>query len=211
MLFGVQTNAYDGAGRLLTATQNAQSAQAQTRSFTYDDLGRMTSEANPETGTIHYVYDSDATCGTSNGDLVKKTDGAGNVICHAYDALHRTTSITYPSGPNSSNTPSKHFVYDSATVNSVAMANAKTRLAETYTCVRAYRALWKRPAFWLLLIAFLPAYVSLWWFFILKLTEAASLLQESAVYAVAGGAEVFVFALIVFWLYHRGPDTSSLY
>jgi len=126
---------YDAAGRLLTVTQNAQSTQAQARSFTYDDLGRMTSEANPETGTIHYVYDSDATCGTSNGDLVKKTDAAGNVICYAYDALHRTTSITYPSGPNSSNTPSKHFIYDSATVNSVAMANAKTRLAEAYTCV----------------------------------------------------------------------------
>ena len=126
---------YDGAGRLLTVTQNAQSAQAQTRSFTYDDLGRMTSEANPETGTIHYVYDSDATCGTSKGDLVKKTDAAGNVICYAYDALHRTTSITYPSGPNSSNTPSKYFIYDSATVNSVVMANAKARLAEAYTCV----------------------------------------------------------------------------
>lgn len=127
--------AYDAAGRLLTVTQNAQSAQAQTRSFTYDDLGRMTSEANPETGTITYVYDSDATCGTSNGDLVKKTDAAGNVNCYAYDALHRATVIIYPSGPNSSNTPSKHFVYDSATVNSVAMANAKTRLAEAYTCV----------------------------------------------------------------------------
>lgn len=127
--------AYDAAGRLLTVTQNAQSAQAQARSFTYDDLGRMTSEANPETGTINYAYDSDATCGTSNGDLVKKTDAAGNVICYAYDALHRATSITYPSGPNSSNTPSKHFIYDSATVNSVVMANAKTRLAEAYTCV----------------------------------------------------------------------------
>lgn len=127
--------AYDAAGHLLTVTQNAQSAQVQTRSFTYDDLGRMTSETNPETGTITYAYDSDSTCGTSNGDLVKKTDAAGNVICYAYDALHRATSITYPSGPNSSNTPGKHFVYDAATVNSVAMANAKTRLAEAYTCV----------------------------------------------------------------------------
>ena len=125
----------DVLGDLTSVSQSAQSVQAQTRSFTYDDLGRMTSEANPETGTIRYVYDSDATCGTSSGDLVKKTDAAGNVICYAYDALHRATSITYPSGPNSANTPSKHFVYDSATVNSVAMANAKTRLAEAYTCV----------------------------------------------------------------------------
>ena len=126
---------YDTLGDLTGVTQDAQSSTTQSRSFTYDDLGRMTSEANPETGTIHYVYDSDATCGTSNGDLVKKTDAAGNVSCYAYDALHRATSITYPSGPNSSNTPSKHFVYDSATVNSVTMVNAKARLAEAYTCV----------------------------------------------------------------------------
>jgi RHS repeat-associated protein len=44
------------------------------------------------------------------------------------------TSETY-AGTYSSATPSKFFVYDTATVNSVAMANAKTRLAEAYTCV----------------------------------------------------------------------------
>jgi RHS repeat-associated protein len=125
---------YDGAGRLLTVTQNAQSSSTQSRSDAYDELGRMTSETNPETGSITYVYDSDSTCGTSDGDLVKKVDAAGNVTCYAYDALHRVTSITYPSGPNSSNTPSKHFIYDGATVDSVAMANAKAHLAEAYTC-----------------------------------------------------------------------------
>jgi len=75
--------------------------------------------------------------------------------------------------------------------------------------IRAYRALWKRVTFWLLLIAFLPAHVALWWFFILRLAEAASLLRESAFYAVGMGAEVLAFSLIVFWLYHRGPDTSA--
>ena len=126
---------YDVQGDLLTVTQNAQSATTQSRTYTYDGLGRMLSEANPETGTISYVYDTDSTCGTFKGDLVKRTDAAGNVTCYAHDALHRPTSITYPSGPNSANTPSKFFVYDSATVNSVAMANAKTHLAEAYTCV----------------------------------------------------------------------------
>jgi RHS repeat-associated protein len=53
---------------------------------------------------------------------------------YAYDARHRVTSTTY-SGPYAPNTPSRYFVYDAATVNSVAMANAKTRLAEAYTCV----------------------------------------------------------------------------
>jgi RHS repeat-associated protein len=52
----------------------------------------------------------------------------------AYDALHRPTAITYPSGPYFASTPQKHFVYDTATVNSVLMANAKSRLAEAYTC-----------------------------------------------------------------------------
>ena len=76
---------------------------------------------------------TDSTCGTYNGDLVKKVDAVGNVICNKYDALHRITSIAYPSGIYASVTPSKTFVYDSATVNSVAMANAKGRLAEAYT------------------------------------------------------------------------------
>src|SRR5260370_19243524 len=34
-----------------------------------------------------------------------------------------------------SSTPAKFFVYDGATVNGVGMANAKTRLAEAYTCI----------------------------------------------------------------------------
>jgi len=116
-------------------TQNAQSSSTQTRTYVYDGLSRLTSEANPETypTAVTYTYDTDSTCGTSHGDLVKKIDAVGNVICSAYDALHRNTSITYPSGSYASVTPSKTFVYDSATVNSVAMANAKGRLAEAYT------------------------------------------------------------------------------
>ena len=124
---------YDALGDLLTVTQNAQGASTQSRSYTYDQLSRMTSETNPETGAISYVFDTDATCGTSKGDLVKRTDAAGNVTCYAYDARHRQTSVTYPSGPNSSNTPGKFYVYDSATVNGVVMVNSKSRLAEAYT------------------------------------------------------------------------------
>ncbi len=105
----------------------------QSRSFTYDGLGRMTSETNPETGGVSYVYDSEVACGGSAGDLVKKTDPIGNVTCYGYDALHRTTSITYPSGQYAATTPEKHFVYDSAVVAGLPMANAKGRLAEAYT------------------------------------------------------------------------------
>lgn len=126
---------YDVMNDLTGVTQNAQSSGSkQTRTYVYDDLGRLTSETNPEAATTTYSYDTDSTCGTSKGDLVKKIDAVGNTTCYAYDALHRVTSSTF-SGPYASNTPSRYFVYDSATVNSVAMANAKTRLAEAYTCV----------------------------------------------------------------------------
>lgn len=125
---------YDAAGRLLNVSQNAQSGtQIQTRTFVYNLVGQMNSENNPETGNINYTYNSDGTCGTSNGDLVRRSDPAGNVTCYAYDQIHRVTSITYPSGPNSANTPGKYFIYDAATVNGVAMVNAKSRLAEAYT------------------------------------------------------------------------------
>jgi RHS repeat-associated protein len=123
---------YDAAGNLTGVTQNAQSGSSQTRSYSYDGLGRLISETNPESGTQTYVYDTDSTCGTSPGDLVKRTDAVGNTACYSYDALHRNTSVTY-SGPYAANTPNKYFVYDSATVNSVVMSNAKGRMAEAYT------------------------------------------------------------------------------
>jgi RHS repeat-associated protein len=135
---------HDANGNLIGVTQNAQAAVSsqQTRTYGYDDLSRMTSETNPETGnaTVYYFFDSDpgtkgsANCpGTYSGDRVKIVDVAGNVICNTYDALHRDTSTTYPAGPNSSVTPSRHFVYDSATVNGATMNDAKSRLAEAYT------------------------------------------------------------------------------
>ena len=125
---------YDTLGNLKTVTQNAQpGGTQQTRTFNYDMLGRMLSEINPETGTTTYVYDTDATCGTSAGDLVKRADAVGNVSCYAHDSLHRVTSITYPSGTYASRTPGKYFKYDAATVNGQTVANAKGRLAQAYT------------------------------------------------------------------------------
>ena len=123
---------YDVLNDLLTVAQNAQGTP-QSRSYAFDGLGRLTSENNPEIGTVTYTYDTDATCvSTSNGDLVKKIDAAGKRACYFYDALHRVTSVTY-----SDSTPSKYYVYDSATFNvngsNVTMAYAQGRLAEAYT------------------------------------------------------------------------------
>jgi RHS repeat-associated protein len=130
---------YDVLGNLTGVTQNAQAAvgSQQTRSFAFDRLSRITSETNPETGTTTYVYDTDATCGTYVGNLVKRTDAVGNVTCYAYDSLHRVTNITYPNGSYSATTPKKYFVYDVTTVNGITVSNAKGRLAEAYTCTGA--------------------------------------------------------------------------
>lgn len=134
------TYGYDVLGNRTTVTQNAQATGThQTRNFAYDMLSRLTSETNPENNNLAmtYKYDtltSDTNCGTitSAGNLLKTLDPAGNAVCYSsYDALHRVGVITYPSGGD----PTKHFIYDTATVNSTAMTNAKTRLAEAYTCI----------------------------------------------------------------------------
>ena len=108
---------YDTLNDLKTVSQSGQG-----RTYGYDSLSRLTSEANPESGTTSYVYDTDSTCaavyaGPYNGDLVKRVDAVGNVTCYAYDAIHRLTCVDYKSGSYAGVTPTKTFVYDSATVN----------------------------------------------------------------------------------------------
>ena len=124
---------YSGYNRT-TVTQNAQSSTTQTRTYLYDLAGRLVSEANPESGTTTYAFDSSSSCsGTPyTGDLVRRTDARGNSACYAYDSLRRVTSIIY-GGPDAANTPNKYFVYDAATVNSLAMSNAAGQMAEAYT------------------------------------------------------------------------------
>jgi RHS repeat-associated protein len=127
------TYTYDALGDLKGVTQNAQSSTKQTRAYVYDMLGRLTSEANPETSNVAttYTYDTDTTCtgGSPAGNLVKRVDPAGNTTCYSDDQLHRALDVTYPNGT----TDAKHFVYDAATVNSQPMVNVKGRLAEACT------------------------------------------------------------------------------
>jgi RHS repeat-associated protein len=130
---------YNPLNNLTQVTQNALGATTQTRTFTYDMIGRLISEKNPETSTTTAetnIYDSDTTCtgGTQAGNLVKRTDVIGNVICTTYDVLHRPTSVTYPSGSYAATTDKKFFVYDAATVDTHTMQNVVGRMAEAYTC-----------------------------------------------------------------------------
>jgi len=136
---------YDG-GNLTTVQQNAQpgSTGMQTRSLSYDGVGRKLSETIPEwsagtgvAGTSSYTYDSDSsgTCsGSSAGDLIKSVDNAGNVTCLTYDILHRPLSSKVVSGTYSSVTPQTYMVYDAATLNGTAMQNVMGSVAEAYTC-----------------------------------------------------------------------------
>lgn len=134
------TYTYDALSNIVGVLQNSQTGgTAQTRTFTYDWLSRLTKEVNPESGTTSYVYDSlsgDVSCGTVNypGQLVKKTDALSNVSCYSYDVLGRLTGITYPSGQYAASTPTKYYVYDVSSVNGTALSNTMGRLAEAYTC-----------------------------------------------------------------------------
>jgi YD repeat-containing protein len=47
---------YDAKNKLIGVMQDAQSSITQSRTFTYDDLGRITSETNPESGAVAYTY-----------------------------------------------------------------------------------------------------------------------------------------------------------
>ena len=130
--YGVNASNYP----TMTVTQGPSGSQ-QTRVYTYDLLGRLISEQNPENGTTTYTYDSDSSgvcSGTYTGDLVKLVDAKGNKVCYQYDAIHRKTGITYPSsGPDASVTQSKTFVYDAAAFNGTTMANPKGLMVEAYT------------------------------------------------------------------------------
>jgi hypothetical protein len=128
---------YDVLGDLTKATVNYQAfgtGWEQPRTFTYDGLGRMKSDSYPESGTTTYTYDTDGTCGSSAGDKVRRYDQAGNVSCYHYDALHRLTQITYPSGPNTGSMPIKNFFYDLDNWN-YPISHPKGRLIGTQTVV----------------------------------------------------------------------------
>jgi RHS repeat-associated protein len=132
---------YDAVGNLVGVTQNAQSTGSQqTRTYAYDMISRLTSETNAESGTKTYVYDTDSTmCGngayTSNGDLLKTTDAAGNCVMRFYDSLHRLTDV----GNNTQSVSHcKRFRYDNSagypgSTKPTGLTNTLGRLIEAVT------------------------------------------------------------------------------
>ena len=66
----------------------------QTRTFVYDNAGRLTSATNPENGTVSYVYNTDNT-------LQYKQDAKGQQTVYTYDSQKRVTMMQrYSAGQN---------------------------------------------------------------------------------------------------------------
>jgi YD repeat-containing protein len=87
---------YDGMGRLKAVCQAGNFDAAgvctgmgsQSRTFTYDLLGRMLTATNPESGATTYTHDN-------NGNVETKTVIDQTVITFSYDALNRPIARTY--------------------------------------------------------------------------------------------------------------------
>jgi RHS repeat-associated protein len=147
---------YDPLGNLLCAGQKGNNtgtfsgcgsipASWRPRTFVYDAMSRLTSETNPESGTVNYNYNS-------NGDLSAKVSPAPNqtgiatvTVSYCYDALHRRTAKAYTTSPATPPTcsgtppnfpsPAAQWLYDTANTNGVTLLNPVGRLSRSNTPV----------------------------------------------------------------------------
>ncbi len=101
------TNTYNALDLLTQVSQGSQ-----TRTYNYDDMGRLTSATTPEAGTVSYQY---------NGfNLVTlRTDARGVDTTYTYDTLNRLQQVSYDvSGTTATTTSTVTFTYGtSATQN----------------------------------------------------------------------------------------------
>lgn len=110
---------YDAQNSLTEVTQ-----ASQTRTYAYDGLSRLTSEYQPETGTLNYYYTTSvgALCAGASGKICRRTDARNITTTYAFDALNRLASITY-----SDSTPSVTLSYDQTSYNGLTITNGKGR------------------------------------------------------------------------------------
>jgi YD repeat-containing protein len=93
---------------------------SQTRTFAYDELKRLLSAYNPESGTISYGYDA-------NGNLTGKTDALSRSTSYVYDALNRLKSKTNSDGV----TPNVTYAYDSASYGKGRLSSVSSSVSAT--------------------------------------------------------------------------------
>lgn len=84
---------YDVSNNLTRVVQRP----AQTRTYTYDGLNRITSLRTPEAGTdsFYYTTSSGGLCAGAPGAVCRKSDARGVVTTYSYDALGRLLGKTY--------------------------------------------------------------------------------------------------------------------
>jgi RHS repeat-associated protein len=101
---------YDYLDDLTGVTQGAQ-----TRTYQYDAVKRLTQATTPESGTVKYSYKLGISnlCSGDPSEVCTKTDARGIVATYTYDAINRLTGITYSGG--SPTTPSVTYTYDAGT------------------------------------------------------------------------------------------------
>lgn len=82
------SNAYNVLNLLTSVTQGVQS-----RTYSYDDLGRVTSVKTPETNQIAVGYQYN-----NFGLVTQRTDARGVITTYGYDGINRLQSISYNVG-----------------------------------------------------------------------------------------------------------------
>jgi YD repeat-containing protein len=80
------TSTYTVLGQLASVTQGSQ-----TRTYGYDDAGRMTGMATPESGTTNYQYNN-------FDELTQRTDARGVITTYTYDTMNRPYQTSYNVG-----------------------------------------------------------------------------------------------------------------
>jgi RHS repeat-associated protein len=90
---------------------------AQTRTYVYDDLGRVNKTTTPEAGTFCFGTYSGSTCQQNGydsfGDLLYRTDARRVLTSYTYDNLNRLSTISYNVGTSGvTATPGVTLTYD---------------------------------------------------------------------------------------------------
>ncbi len=115
---------------------------AQTRTYVYDDLGRVNKTTTPEAGTFCFGTYSGSTCQQNGydsfGDLLYRTDARGVLTSYTYDNLNRLSTISYNVGTSGvTATPSVTLTYDQGGSAAYALGRLTSMTdgvgSETYT------------------------------------------------------------------------------
>jgi RHS repeat-associated protein len=117
------TYTYDVLGNLTAVSQaagavNGQPAAGQPRSYSYDNLSRITSATTPESGTVTTFYTTSGgnTCAGDPGLPCRIQDARGIVKTLTYDGINRPTGFTYSDG-----TASVTYQYDTGGASAFAL------------------------------------------------------------------------------------------